>query len=73
MKPPAFEYYRPSTLPEALSLLSQSSDAKILAGGQSLIPMMNMRLARPGTVIDDGTVIRTDVLGGIIHEYEEAA
>jgi CO/xanthine dehydrogenase FAD-binding subunit len=53
MKPAAFDYHCPSTLEEALSLLDQFGyDAKILSGGQSLIPMMNMRLARPEILID---------------------
>ncbi|PSR20516.1 MAG: xanthine dehydrogenase family protein subunit M [Sulfobacillus acidophilus] len=52
MKPPAFDYYRPESISEATSLLKTMDDAKILAGGQSLIPMMNMRLARPQALID---------------------
>lgn len=53
MKPAAFEYLRPSTLEEALTALaSHGDDARILAGGQSLVPMMNARLARPGVLVD---------------------
>ncbi|HWZ42998.1 MAG TPA: xanthine dehydrogenase family protein subunit M [Candidatus Saccharimonadales bacterium] len=53
MIPPAFEYLRPNTIPEAVALLQQHGDeAKILSGGQSLIPMMKLRLARPGFLID---------------------
>ena len=53
MIPPAFEYLRPSTIPEAIALLEQhGEDAKILSGGQSLIPMMKLRIARPGYLID---------------------
>jgi carbon-monoxide dehydrogenase medium subunit len=53
MIPPAFEYFRPKTIPEALALLLQhGDDAKILSGGQSLIPMMKFRLARPTHLID---------------------
>lgn len=53
MIPPSFEYLRPSTVPEAITLLQQyGEDAKILSGGQSLIPMMKLRLARPGYLID---------------------
>ena len=49
MIPASFEYLRPKTLPEAIGLLQQyGDDAKILSGGQSLIPMMKLRLARPG-------------------------
>lgn len=51
MKPAAFEYCRPATLQEALAAL-QHEDAKILAGGQSLVPMMNFRLAQPERLID---------------------
>ena len=53
MIPPAFEYLRPKTLPEAIAFLQQyGDDAKILSGGMSLIPMMKFRLARPGYLID---------------------
>lgn len=52
MKPPAFQYFRPGNVTEALQLLREIPGAKLLAGGQSLIPMMNMRLARPETLID---------------------
>jgi CO/xanthine dehydrogenase FAD-binding subunit len=53
MKPPPFTYHVPKTLDEALSLLTQyGSDAKILAGGQSLVPMMNFRVAQPAMLID---------------------
>lgn len=53
MIPPSFEYLRPKTVPEAVAMLQQYGDeAKILSGGQSLIPMMKLRLARPGFLID---------------------
>lgn len=53
MIPPAFEYLRPSTIPEAIAMLQQhGDDAKILSGGQSLIPMMKLRIARPAILID---------------------
>jgi carbon-monoxide dehydrogenase medium subunit len=53
MIPPAFEYLRPKTLPEAIAFLQQhGSDSKILSGGQSLIPLMKFRLARPGYLVD---------------------
>jgi aerobic carbon-monoxide dehydrogenase medium subunit len=53
MIPPAFEYMRPNTIPEAIALLQQhGEDAKILSGGQSLIPMMKLRIARPAYLVD---------------------
>lgn len=53
MIPPSFEYFRPKTISEAVALLQQhGDDAKILSGGQSLIPMMKLRLARPGYLVD---------------------
>jgi aerobic carbon-monoxide dehydrogenase medium subunit len=53
--PSPFSYVQPSSLPEALSLLAEYADsAKLLAGGQSLLPLMKLRLAAPETVIDIG-------------------
>jgi carbon-monoxide dehydrogenase medium subunit len=53
VKPAAFSYHRPASIQEALGLLAQHGlEAKLLAGGQSLVPMMNMRLATPGHLID---------------------
>ncbi len=53
MKPPRFDYHAPESLDEALDLLADSGpDARILAGGQSLVPVLNFRLARPGVLID---------------------
>ena len=53
MIPKSFEYFRPETVSEAIALLKEHGDsAKILSGGQSLIPMMRFRLARPEYVID---------------------
>lgn len=53
MKPSAFEYYAPTTLTEALGLLAELGDeTRPLAGGQSLVPMMNFRLARPSNLVD---------------------
>lgn len=51
-----FDYVRANTLDEALSLLSQNEDAKILAGGHSLIPAMKLRLAQPPVLIDIGRI-----------------
>lgn len=52
MKPPPFAYTRPTSLTEALEVLAADPDALPLAGGQSLVPMLNLRLARPTTVVD---------------------
>ncbi len=56
MKPAEFRYFRPHSVAEALELLAEHPDAKILAGGQSLLTLMNMRLARPSAVIDIGAL-----------------
>jgi carbon-monoxide dehydrogenase medium subunit len=65
MKPPPFDYHRPSSLEEALSLKgSLGSAALVLAGGQSLIPLLNMRLARPEAVIDIGAISDLDYVRG---------
>ena len=53
MKPPAFSYERPESLADALALLAEhGDDARPLAGGQSLVPMLNLRLAAPAVVVD---------------------
>jgi aerobic carbon-monoxide dehydrogenase medium subunit len=53
MKPPVFEYHRPGTVPEALAVLAEvGHDGKVLAGGQSLVPLLNMRLAAPRHLVD---------------------
>ena len=52
MKPPPFSYHSPATVKEALSLLGSLENAKLLAGGQSLMPMLNMRYVLPDHVID---------------------
>src|SRR4051794_39582145 len=53
MKPPPFEYHQPASRDEALELLaSLGDDAKILAGGQSLVALLSLRLARPAHLID---------------------
>jgi CO/xanthine dehydrogenase FAD-binding subunit len=53
MKPPPFDYYNPSSIDEALMHLAEHGyDAKALAGGQSLIPMLNFRLAQPEVLVD---------------------
>lgn len=53
MKPAPFDYYRPSTLEEAFHLLAEAGDnGKVIAGGQSLVPILNMRLSTPECLID---------------------
>src|SRR6187551_1864145 len=52
MKPPPFQYHDPKTLAEAVGLLGRLDNAKLLAGGQSLMPMLNMRFVLPDHVID---------------------
>jgi len=53
MKPPRFDYHAPASVDEALALLARHGDgARVLAGGQSLMPMLNFRLARPAHLVD---------------------
>lgn len=52
MKPAPFAYLRPQSLPEALAALAGEANAKVLAGGQSLVPLLSMRLAAPSLLID---------------------
>ncbi len=61
MIPAAFEYARAESVDHAIELLSSNEDAKILAGGHSLLPLMRLRLARPSMLIDIGRV--TDLSG----------
>ncbi len=56
MSSPQFEYHRAGSLDEALSLLSEHSGAKVLAGGHSLLPAMKLRVSDPGVLIDIGRV-----------------
>lgn len=78
MKPPPFDYRCPDTLDEALALLGEyGDDAKVLAGGQSLVPLLNFRLARPAVLVDVNRVPHLDavtwdgdrlVLGAMVRE-----
>ncbi len=52
MKPPPFDYAAPSSVTEAVDLLAATEDAKLLAGGQSLMPLLALRLARPTLLVD---------------------
>jgi aerobic carbon-monoxide dehydrogenase medium subunit len=61
MIPAAFDYARPSTLDEAVEILAGDEDAKALAGGQSLIPLLRLRLAAPTVLVDLGRL--TDLRG----------
>ena len=80
MIPASFEYFRPKAISEAITLLQQhSDDAKILSGGQSLIPMMKLRLARPAYIIDINEIpglhyIKEEdgylKIGGLTHEAD---
>lgn len=80
MKPCAFEYFSPQSVAEAIELLERYGDeAKILAGGQSLVPMMNFRLARPEILVDINGIkeleyIRTEndelVIGALTRERD---
>jgi CO/xanthine dehydrogenase FAD-binding subunit len=79
VKPAAFAYHRPDTLGEALELLAAHGDeAQVLAGGQSLVPAMNMRFARPARLIDvnrlDETTLAVDgdelVVGALVRQSD---
>ena len=52
MKPAPFEYARPSDVDEACAMLAADDGARLIAGGQTLVPLMAMRLARPSRIID---------------------
>ena len=64
MKPAPFDYAAPNSIAEALDLLGRNDpdEVKLLAGGQSLMPLLNMRLARPSLVLDLGRVEGLDYL-----------
>ena len=67
MKPPPFHYHAPHTLQDALVIVGEHENTRLLAGGQSLMPMLNMRLLFPDHLID---INRIPELAGI---REEAA
>src|SRR5262245_25530341 len=62
MIPGKFDYFAPQTLDEAVSLLSKNPDAKILSGGQSLIPYMKLRFLTPATLIDINRIPNLDYI-----------
>jgi carbon-monoxide dehydrogenase medium subunit len=70
MIPPSFDYHAPKTLPEALALLGQlGEEAKILSGGQSLLPLLKLRFAQPGHLVDIGRIPGLDYIkeeGGVL-------
>jgi carbon-monoxide dehydrogenase medium subunit len=69
VKPPPFEYHAPTSIEEAIASLTSLEDAKVLAGGQSLVPLLNFRLARPAHLVDINRVAGLDQIyerhGGI--------
>jgi carbon-monoxide dehydrogenase medium subunit len=62
LKPPPFEYFAPTTLSEAVDLLSSSDNARLLAGGQSLMAMLNMRYVFPDRIVDLNRVAELDFI-----------
>ncbi|HJX10424.1 MAG TPA: FAD binding domain-containing protein, partial [Candidatus Binatia bacterium] len=63
MIPGSFEYYAPRSLTDAVNYLSaHKDDVKILSGGQSLLPLMKMRLSKPGYVVDIGRIPGLDTI-----------
>jgi CO/xanthine dehydrogenase FAD-binding subunit len=62
MKPAPFDYIRPDSLAEVCELLAADEDARVIAGGQTLVPMLAMRLARPAKLVD---ILRLPELAGI--------
>src|SRR5471032_1222685 len=71
MIPAAFDYHAPKTLPEALALLTQYGDtAKVLSGGQSLLPLLKLRLGQADHLVDIGKIPGLEYLeekGGMLH------
>jgi CO/xanthine dehydrogenase FAD-binding subunit len=67
MKPAPFDYVRPGSLTEVCELLAGDEDARVIAGGQTLVPMLAMRLARPLRLID---ILRLPELAGIREEKD---
>jgi aerobic carbon-monoxide dehydrogenase medium subunit len=63
VKPPPFAYHAPNTVDDALATLAElGADAKVLAGGQSLVPMLNMRLVAPKALVDIGRLAELDTI-----------
>src|SRR5204863_7942894 len=79
MIPASFDYQQPKTLDEAIKLLGQNEDSKVLAGGHSLVPAMKLRLAQAKSVIDIGRIADLNyirerngqiVLGAMVTHYD---
>jgi carbon-monoxide dehydrogenase medium subunit len=64
VKPAPFEYVRPASVPEALAALGSDEGAKLIAGGQSLVPLMALRLARPTLLVDVNDLGLDDITAG---------
>jgi aerobic carbon-monoxide dehydrogenase medium subunit len=64
MRPAEFEYHQPTSLDEAISLLDELEDARPLAGGHSLLPMMRLRLATPAALVDLARIPGLDDISG---------
>ena len=62
MIPPQFDYHAPGSLDEALALLGELDDAKVMSGGQSLLPMLKLRLASPANIVDIGRIPGLDAI-----------
>jgi carbon-monoxide dehydrogenase medium subunit len=62
VKPPPFQYHAPTSVEDACALLGSLEDAKVLAGGQSLVPLLNFRLARPAHLVDINRIARLDAI-----------
>ena len=62
MIPPQFDYHAPGSLDEALALLGSLDDPKVMSGGQSLLPMLKLRLASPANIVDIGRIPGLDAL-----------
>jgi carbon-monoxide dehydrogenase medium subunit len=70
VKPPPFSYAVPGSLEEAVDILRSDEDAKVLAGGQSLVPMLSLRLSRPSVLVDIGRLRELDTIAvsnGSVH------
>jgi 2-furoyl-CoA dehydrogenase FAD binding subunit len=74
VKPRPFDYVRPDTVEEALALLAEyGDDARILAGGQSLVPMLNLRLIDASVLIDISRVAELDAIRDLGRNVEIGA